>query len=112
MGISIGTHTNGDTLCHHLQHRGASDCIALVGLRVVDHHGAGLFDDVHLSRADMNAMAKQGLLSQNAVVQQTVYRTAAVVSQTVVDIIHTLSYMDMKTGHAIVCLYHLLEGLV
>ena len=80
MGVSVGTHTNGNALCHHLQYRGAAYCVALIGLRVVDHHGTGLFDDVHLSRADMDAMAKHGLLTQNAVVQKTVHRTAAVIS--------------------------------
>ena len=61
VGVGVGAQPHGDPLCHHLQHGGAAHGVAHVGFGVVDNHGSGLTKDVHLGRADVDAVAQQGL---------------------------------------------------
>ena len=112
VGVCVGTHADCDALCHHLEHRCASYCVAHVGLRVVDYHCAGLLDDVHLGRAHMDAVSEQSLISEQSVVEQSVDRSAAVVAEAVINVIHALGDVDVESCHAVVGLYHLLECLV
>ena len=60
----------------------------------------------------MDAVAQDGLGSQDAVVLEPLDGPAAVVLEGVVHVVHALGHMDVEAGHAVVGLHHLLEGLV
>ena len=112
VGIGVGAHADGDALLHHLQHGGAAHGVAHVGFRIVDHHGAGFFDDVHFGGADVDAVAQEGSFAQDAVIEQAVHRAAAIVPEAVVDVVHAFRHVDMEAGHAVVGLHHFFEGFV
>ena len=104
--IGVRAHADGDALRHHLEYRRAADGISHIGFGIVDHHRAGLFDNVHLGRIHVDAVAEQSLFTEDPVVQQAVHRAAAIVAQAVVDVIHPLRHMNMEAGQAIVRFYH------
>ena len=112
VGIGIGAHADGDPFFHHLQDRGAAHCVAHVGLRVVDDHGPGRLDDIHLGGAHMDAVAEQGPVPQDPVVEEAVHRPAAIVAEAVIDVIHALGDVDVEAGHAVIGLHHLLKSLI
>ena len=112
VGIGIGAHANGDPFFHHLKDRSAADGVAHVGLRVVDDHGSGFLNDVHLGGTHMDAVAEQGPVPQDPVVEQAVHRPAAIVAEAVIDGIHTLRDVDVEAGHSVIGLHHLLKGSV
>ena len=95
-----------------LEHRADADGVAHVALGIVDHHGAGLLDDLHLSGVHMDAVAQNGLGTQDAVVLQALDRAAAIVLQAVVHVVHALGHMDVIAGAAVVGGHHAVEGLV
>ena len=112
VGIGIGAHAQQDAPLVQLEHRADADGVAHVALGVVDHHGAGLLDDLHLGGVHMDAVAQNGLFAQDAVVLQALDGTAAIILQGVVHVVHALGHMDVVAGAAVVGGYHAVEGLV
>ena len=113
VGVSVGTHADVDALLEHLQNGGAADSVAHVGLGVVDAHGAGSLDGVQLGVGQVDAVTQHGLLTQDAAdALQTLDGVAHVVVQGVVNVVQTLSNVNVEAGQAVVLSDHLLEGLV
>ena len=57
VGVGVGAHAHQNALLEHLEHRGAAHRVAHVGLRVVDHHGPRLLQDVQLGGGEVDAVA-------------------------------------------------------
>ena len=113
VGVSVGTHADVDALLEHLQNGGAADSVAHVGLGVVDAHGAGSSDGVQFGVGQVDAVTQHGLLTQDAAdALQTLDGVAHVVVQGVVNVVQTLSNVNMEAGQAVVLSDHLFEGLV
>lgn len=68
VGIGISAHAREDALLIELQNWGDADSIAHVGLWVVDTHRVCCLNDVHFSTVHVDAVAQDGLFSQNAVI--------------------------------------------
>ena len=60
----------------------------------------------------MDAVAQNGLVTQDTVILQALHGAAAVILQGVIHIVHALGHMDVIAGTAVVGLHHAIEGLV
>ena len=112
VGVGVGAQAHQDALLIELQNGGAAHGVAHVGLGVVDAHGVRCLDDVHLGGVDVDAVAQDGLGTQNAVVLESLHWAAAVVLEGVVDVVHALGDVDVIAHPAVVGRYHPVEGLV
>ncbi|MPM26014.1 hypothetical protein SDC9_72515 [bioreactor metagenome] len=112
VGIGVCAHPHQNPLLVQLQNGGDAHGIAHIALGVVDTHGVGGLDDVHLGGVDVDAVAEKRLRSQNIVILQALDGAAAVVLQTVVHVVHTLGHMDVEAHPAVVGGYHPVKGFV
>ena len=112
VGVGVGAHADENALLVELQHRGDAHGVAHVGLRVVDAHGVRCLDDVHLRRVHVDAVAQNGLGTQDAVVLEPLDRPPAVVLEGVVHVVHALGHVDVVAHPAVVGLHHPVKGPV
>ena len=112
VGVGVGTQTDQNALLVELQHRRDTHGVAHVALRVVDAHGVRGLDDIHFRRVHMDAVAQDGLGSQDAVVLEPLDGPAAVVLEGVVHVVHALGHVDVIAHPAAVGRRHPVKGLV
>ena len=71
------------------------------------------FDDIHLGRCHVDAVAQHGVGTEQVVLQQALDGAdATAVEAGVPHVIHALAHMDVEAGQAVVGLGHLVHGLV
>ena len=95
-----------------LEHRADADGVAHVGFRIVHDHRAGLLDNLHFGGVDVDAVAEDGLGTENAVILQALDGASAIVLEGVVHIVHALGHVDVIARAAVVGRDHAVEGLI
>ena len=79
LGVAVRAKPRENPPVHQLHGGRAAAGIAHVGLRIVDHHGVRILNQVHLMGIDVNTVGQQRLVSQDIPVHQPVHNPLSVV---------------------------------
>ena len=110
--VGVCAHAEKNAALVELEDGADADGVAHVGFRIVHDHRAGLLDDLHFGGVDVDAVAEDGLGTENAVILQALDGAAAVVLEGVVHIVHALGHVDVIARAAVVGRDHAVEGLI
>ena len=108
----VGAETDEDTVFRQRQHRADADCVRHIGFGIVDDHRAGVLNKLDFRRVHVDAVAKDGLVAQDAVVVQALDRAAAIVLKRIINVVHALGDVNVIAGTAVVRFNHAVKGLV
>ena len=95
-GEAVGAKTNGHACTEELEDIGHANRVAHVGLGIVYDCRAGLGQHAAVFVGQVDAVAADGLLAQNAVTCQTVYNGLVIGRAAMVAVVCALADMDME----------------
>ena len=95
MGIAICSKSCKDSFMYQFHCRRTSAGISHIGFRIVYDHGICLSDQFHFMFIDIDTVTEQSLWSQDIPVIQTIHNSFAMFFQALMQIVNSLSHMDM-----------------
>ena len=97
-GHAVGAEAEQDALLQQRQHLLRADGVVHVGFRIVDHHGAGLGDEVHFRFVEMDAVDEERVFPGQAELVQALDDARAVLGDAVGFVGEILGDVDMDAG--------------